>query len=413
MESIQIHVQPVQQSGSIWRLSASLHGLDEGPSELFYEIDAPGIDRLEPDGAPFLLPLLFEGMRLGRPLVLKDAAVCPMLVEGLQRFQLAWEIARPEQYRAVEIDAALHSSSPVVSAGHDTRISCFSGGLDSAYTLGTWLRRERRKGANQLLAAVMVQGYDIPLSRNREAKIALGQAHRVAGSVGIPLYSVRTNTRFLPLDWMDAHGSGVAGMLHLFQGAFGGGLMPGGLSFAEMNSICGTHPALDPWLSSRHFPITTDGHEAPRGYKTTILKDWPEARQNLRVCTHDTGIAGNCGICRKCVLTKCMMASHRIPLEGTMAGDVTYDQAVRIPLGSVFLDKQLARDTLIQARAEGLENEPWARGLRRALWRHRWVPGWNRRGPVVRGVGLDLTEPVDDESNQAPDDAHDSASKYR
>jgi hypothetical protein len=394
MEAIQITVGTPKRVGALWRMTASLQGLQDGPSQLFYEIDAPRMDHLEPDGAPFLLPLIFAGMAQGRPMVLRGAAVCPMLLEGLHRLQTAWSLEQPERYRAVEIDAPVHSSPPVLSTP-DTRISSFSGGLDSCYTLGHWRRRQRPKGADELVASVLVWGFDIPLARPREALIAMGQARRVTGSVGVPLYTVRTNVRFLPIDWLDAHGTALSAVMHLFQGVIGGGLIPASVSFEEMNLIWGSHPAQDPWLSSRHFPIASDGHEAPRNVKSLILSDWPEARSNLRICTHDTGVAGNCGVCRKCVITKCMMLARRVPLEGLMAGEPTFDQVARLPLGHFWCEMDMAREALRQARAEGLDRAPWARGLRRALLLHRFVPGWKRRGPVVRGVGLDpLERPV-------------------
>lgn len=393
MKAIEIHVRDPEWDGAFWRLSADLSGLDEGPNELFYEVDAPGVERLAPDGAPFLLPLVFLAMGLGRPLRLENAAICPMLLEGLQRLQTAWSLEQPERYRIVDICAPLHSKLPV-STGLDTRISSFSGGLDSCYTVGTWRRRERPKGSDELVASVLVWGFDIPLSRAREAGIAMGQALRVTASAGVPLYTVRTNIRFLPIDWLDAHGSALSGVMHLFQGVVGGGLIPASVSFEEMNQIWGSHPALDPWLSSRHFPVTSDGHEAPRNVKTLILSDWPEARRDLRICTHNTGVAGNCGICRKCVITKCMMLARRVPLEGLMEGAPSFDDVARLSLGQFWCEMDMAREALTQARVEGLEKEPWARGLRRALQLHRFVPGWKRRGPPVHHVGLDPMEPA-------------------
>ncbi|MBW2384850.1 MAG: hypothetical protein JRG92_14550 [Deltaproteobacteria bacterium] len=91
-----------------------------------------------------------------------------------------------------------------------------------------------------------------------------------------------------------------------------------------------------------------------------------------------------------------MMLAHRLPLEGLMEGEPTFDQAARIPLGHLWCEMEMAEEALDQAKVEGLDKEPWARGLRRALWLHRFVPGWKRRGPVVRGVGLDPTESSDD-----------------
>ncbi len=377
---IRLHaLAPDGGAGGI-RFGARIEGLPGAPAEIFYEVDAPDLQGLAPDGAPYLLPLLFPAMAAGRDVTL-DAPSSATLLDGMGDFQSAWTLWRPRRYRRVGLEVPVHPRPPPVREPQ-AYVSLFSGGLDGCYTLDHRVRAPRLAPAPRLAGAVFVHGLDIPLAREQEARRAEAAARRIATSVGLPLWRVRTNVRALPLHWEDAHGTVLAAVLHLFQGVFGGGWIPASLSPLGIGDAWGSHPAYDPLLSSEHFHVRPDGQEASRAEKVAVLADWPEARADLRVCYRAGDLAANCQRCQKCVLTKCALRARSIPLEGSLAGTPTFRQAFGLDLRAVWAPRT-ARRILEQARAHGHVHEGWARGLRGALLFGRLLPPRLRGAPTA------------------------------
>jgi hypothetical protein len=66
----------------------------------------------------------------------------------------------------------------------------------------------------------------------------------------------------------------------------------------------GSHPAVDPQLSSQQLTVIHDGVRFSRLHKVRDLMNWKDALDNLRVCS----VAGreqlNCGHCTKCLRTR-------------------------------------------------------------------------------------------------------------
>lgn len=386
---IHLRLEPPSAATAGLRFAARVEAPFDAPSSLFFDVDAPAMDGLAPDGAPFLLAMLFPAMEHACDVAL-DAPVSALLLEQLHRIQDAWTAWRPGHYQHVDLRAPCHPRA-IEPADRGTRTTAFSGGLDSCYTLHRWRRRGAPGPGPRLQAGVFVHGFDIPLGRSEESRRAYEAARRIAASVALPLASVRTNLRGFPSVWEDAHGAALAAVLHLFQGVLGGGLIPATVSVHGLGDRWGSHPALDPWFSSEHFPVASDGHEASRSMKVGVLADWPEARANLRVCYTTDDLAANCGRCRKCVFTKCMMLARGIPLEGLLAGAPTFEDTASLRLAAPW-KRRLVAETVAGARERGLADAPWARGLRRALWLHRFVPGWGRRAERPAAPFPDFSE---------------------
>jgi hypothetical protein len=97
---------------------------------------------------------------------------------------------------------------------------------------------------------------------------------------------------------------------HALGNLFGRYLFPSGGLYTWAGLIPhGSHPVLDPRLSSDQLQIIHTGAEATRAKKLETIIDVLEAQQNLRVCfagpyfDPETGRPLNCGKCEKCIRT--------------------------------------------------------------------------------------------------------------
>lgn len=206
------------------------------------------------------------------------------------------------------IPVPAEANPPPQAGGADTAapaILCFSGGVDSFYTL---LRGGRRIGL-----IVFVHGYDMPLEDKRRAAVAEASLHAIAAELGIQSSVIRTNLRshraLRNTNWEHIHGGALAAIGHLL-GDHANRLLISASYPRAFDRPWGSRWDLDHWWSSSRLEVDHAGAERWRAEKLADMLDEPLVRKHLRVCWENRTDEGNCGSCEKCLRTMLILEGH-------------------------------------------------------------------------------------------------------
>jgi len=207
----------------------------------------------------------------------------------------------PELMERIELEVIARSPSPRTTKPHRNRtICCFTGGVDSFYTL--------INNASIVDNLLFVWGYDIPLTDPERYNEVAGHLRSVSKDFGISLVEVSTNLKefFEPLElnkyWGGiSHGCALAAVGLLLESIYNQFVIPGTFTYANP-SPHGSHPLLDPLWSTESLHFIHDGAGATRTEKTETIARSPIVQHNLRVCWQNKSVY-NCGKCLKCIRT--------------------------------------------------------------------------------------------------------------
>jgi 7-cyano-7-deazaguanine synthase in queuosine biosynthesis len=264
----------------------------------------------------FLLAALVPAMKVGEPLVLKGP-ISPRLLHNIPKVQEifhAWD----HRLKEVPIEVQTIGSSPETAP---SGVGCFfSGGVDSFYTL--------LKHRDEITKLIFVHGFDISLE-NTPLRAKVSQAiHSIAAELQKPLIEVETNIGTFAnnyVDWgLHSHGTAMASVALLLSPQFRKVFIASSHSYSDLIPW-GSHPIIDPLLSTEHMEIIHDGCEATRVEKVAEIALNETAMKYLRVCYVNRGGAYNCGQCEKCLVTmvnlrvagaleKCTTFTHALDL---------------------------------------------------------------------------------------------------
>jgi hypothetical protein len=272
------------------------------PLDLWYRfegLDRP-LDGVSEAMAACLLPAcMFEREPLSIP-----GTISTVFRDNIARAQSVLSAWYPRleavDIRPSGIDDALQQRMPGA-------ICCFSGGVDSWYSL---LKHETR--TTHLL---LIRGFDIGLENDALWDAARARAARAAERLGKRLVTCETNLREvvdkgrcrwgMPYDgdfWGEClHGAALASVALLLRRTVGEFIVPATHSHAQIKPW-GSSPELDHLWSDGYMAITHDGCEADRVSKVRRIAESDIALETLRVCYHDTAEI-NCGRCEKCLRT--------------------------------------------------------------------------------------------------------------
>ena len=335
-----------------------------------------------PPPEPFLLAFLLPAMRRGYAVRI-DEPVDEGLLGHLDVFQATWAGWLPHRLRVIPIDAEPRAGSSPASRG----ITCFSGGVDSAYTL---LRHGRPGGSPPLVdAGLLVHGFDIPAEDARPFAGARARAERMLASEGADLVSLWTDLRRLEaafdVRWdRETHGAALAAALWCVAGRFGTGLIPSTYPEARPKTPWGSHPRTDHHLGGDRLRIVHEGVEAHKLHKVRLVADRAALTRDLRVCWQGEHLDRNCGRCWKCVTTQVCYWLAGVSQPGAFPVRATLEDVARAPQKNeqnVWLYEQLR-----QAAAE-TGQEPLRQAIETSLARaaRRQAPRTGTR-TWIRGI---------------------------
>jgi len=314
-------------------------------------------DGTRPAAATALLPVLtIVAAASGRDLHV-DAPVCAAALAGARRAAatvsawFGWHDARPGA--ATEFDAP-----PTGAEGDDALF--FSRGLDS---MSSWIvLRDAGVPPGRLIA---LDWRDPPYATPGTEAILAG-TRSAAALTGVPLSRVSTNARdwLDPLaEWTKAFGATLATTALALDGMVSRALITSSFPPGVV-SAHGSHDDLDPLWSSagvrvEHF------HPVPGGRidRARVVSTDAWACRWLKVCWERPG-DGNCGVCRKCLLT--MSAFHVIGALDRV------QPAFDAPLAPPAIRTVTAEPTVVPLIAEVL-------AVYRDVAEGRARPAWTRR----------------------------------
>lgn len=361
----ELRIKPLspEERGEFLRMSATIEGLLRGPDTLWYEIrreHATGVSELADS---FVLSLLFPAMRAGAS-VYVDGMVSVSLLANLERFMDIWALWRPDLYRPIVVRAA-QEVEPAPS-GSDGAAALFSGGLDSSYMLLRHHRRLVGRRNRRIELGVFVHGADFEPD-SLLADWYTPPARRMLDSLGIEMCVVRTNFRQCPAIWEHCHGALLASCLHWFSGRSRYGMIAATVTADFLSHQWGSHPLTDPLLSSARFTIQDDGILVSRVEKADLVRTWPQAMEDLRVCYQLDPDEMNCGTCQKCLFTKLAFMACGPSVPKSLTTDVSWWDVLKLR-GLPEWVPYLFLAVLARGKQAGQNGRAWYRAVRVRLW---------------------------------------------
>jgi hypothetical protein len=365
----------------------------EWPAELCFEYHDGDEAALSTLADAFLIALLPIAMRLGEDIRVEGPVSTP-LAFGLESWQVAVATWYPGYFARVAIDyeqlvdGADGPRPPAVGC-------CFSGGVDSWYSVWKHLPAQQPLQPYQLSHALMINGFDqVDDARTEGAGQGMFAAYApVLGSLGVELIMVSTNLRrFRSLAFdrnrlVRTYGSSLIACGHALGMQFGRFAVSASAAYAwEDLWPDGSHHVLDHLLGTDRLQILRAGGDANRSRKLEQLADVPEVQHSLRVCFRDpefdprTGQVRNCGECEKCIRT-----ISALDMIGRLEAFTTLSR--RPPVSEYKRPEVLVRsgefwlkDNLALARRLGRSD--WIPALEEALRRREEIKRQSEAGAV-------------------------------
>jgi len=296
---VEVQVKSVRRSGDSIVLSADLKSPGGTESTLWFEVPERFARAVGKRADPFLLASLYTAMKSGRELIVRGGTVSESLLWNLDEYQQAFACSF-SQYRAITVHA--ETCDDETTAGRPA-ISCYSGGVDSTFSVFHHSSAGQGTSQQPLGAALMVLGLDIP-AQDRGGFVPLANAaERLLGAIDMPLLTLRTNIRTTCSAWEVFHAPFIASCLTLFNGGHSTGFIPSTFHYRSA-VIEGSNPITDHLLGSRSFPIVNHGAAFTRFQKIeALVTRWPDAIDGIRVCWRQPVRSENCGRCWKCLQT--------------------------------------------------------------------------------------------------------------
>jgi hypothetical protein len=321
------------------------------PDRLWFSLDQEEGASLGGTSEGFVAALLPLAMALGEELrVLSE--LDGRFVFGMEEYQcllLAWY---PRRLSRVPLRCDIRpprSERPRGFAG-----TAFSGGVDSMHTLWSHLGSHEPVPAYRITHALFVHGFNIPLSDERSYREAADAYEPFLQASGVRLLRMRTNAREFasPPGWETAHGGALLGSALQLQEILGRFYVPSSRSYGTLEPW-GSHPLLDPLLSTDALQVIHDGSDRTRVDKLAEIAEWGPTHALLRTCYARVDGLRNCCRCDNCVRTMSI-----IETVGSLASYTTFPLPLErrhVRRASVLTrhEKACARQLIAMARHSG------------------------------------------------------------
>ncbi len=364
--------------GSDIRVTALVDG-----QPLWFKFPADCAPLISGESDPFVVAMLLLAMQKGETLHV-EGTVSRKLHEGLVEYQRVIHSWYPERFQVIEVlpEGLREETRPdsfFEVVGHRREAVAFSGGVDSFYS---YLALKPR-----LTHGLFMAGFDMPLNLVDSIGELTRSYTEMFEQAGKRLIVGSTNVRQFvnAVDWTNAHGTALAASALFFEGLWSRFFIPSSYTGASYPKW-GTHPELDPHLSTERLTFVHEGATLNRVGKLARIIQAPESYARLRVCwIQDIGLR-NCGECEKCVRTQIALE-----LLGARSCYATFDAAkfTRARVRKLFLRthqsrvfaRELVRESAARGRATVMLDVGWALLKRRARHLLRSGFGSGRRVP--------------------------------
>lgn len=273
-----------------------------------------------------------------------DRPVSPQLAlssSTIQDILVSWY---PELRRVAVSSAA--GSVPVLPEDRGT-LACFTGGVDSFYTVLSHPR--------EIDGLLFVHGFDVPLDAAPLRQTVSRHLREAAVEIGVELIEVETNLRDLldaHVDWGQiSHGPAIVAVASSLRREYSRLLIPSTHSYRDLLPW-GSHPLVDPLWSTPALRIEHAGADVTRVQKIRFIAASPTVARHLRVCWQP-GTLYNCGACEKCLRTMVTLdLVGALAQSETFPHEVDFDVVERLPIRNES-DAAFLRENLDLARDVG------------------------------------------------------------
>lgn len=295
---------------------------------------------------PFVVALLLLAMQRAEDIELSEG-ISPRLLAGLDQYQTVFSEWYPERFKKIKIISPDLNTSFFKDSQNKIEACAFSGGVDSFYSFVTL--------KESIKSTLFMAGFDMPLQLTDSIAELTNSYQKMMADSQVEFIKGSTNVRaFLNgTDWTNAHGPSLAASALFFRDRFRTFYIPSSYTDGAYPKW-GTHPDLDPLLSTESLNFVHHGSTSNRVQKLERIKDFPESYSRLRVCwIQDIGLK-NCGECEKCIRT---MTALRI--VGSDTKYLTFDQTRKLSSKIISLKQRTYQSRLFTME---LIREAWQRG---------------------------------------------------
>jgi len=292
---------------------------------LWFDLPEEYAPELAHVGSPWLLALLPLASRLNEPVTI-EAPVDGQLLANANGLMSVWGEWFPET-ASIPVQAGRDLTALDSKGGQRRTCLCFTGGVDSLYTLLHYDTAADNRRIDDLL---YIGGYDIPLDHSTAMAAKLRTLRKVASECGRNFIIAHSNLRSTcvrKVPWGPMmHGPALAAASLMLEPRFSSVLLSSSFG-PHAQRPWGTHPRVDPLLSTSGTQFVHYGAEQDRFGKIAFLAQHDIALRHLHVCW-ENGSETNCGRCEKC---------FRTMLSLEMLG--VLEKAITFPKGAFCLER--------------------------------------------------------------------------
>jgi hypothetical protein len=272
------------------------------PEELWFEFPEEWSDLVTDRADAFLSTMLLVAMQYGENIIEVRGEVSPRLLLGINEYQMPFCMWFPRRFKPIRIECE-SLIPPGTENGRDIVMSAFSGGVDSFFTLKSYLPGNGLPKSVQISHLLFIHGFDIKLEYPKSFPLLRDAYSDMCDRLGIKLISCRTNCQQFGTrrNWGLFHGSALIGAAHAVGRRTAMFHVPSSHSFTSLLPW-GSDPGIDYLLSTEATQVIHHGSGFTRTEKTEAIAYWEEVCDKLRVCAFDDSTL-NCSKCEKCLRT--------------------------------------------------------------------------------------------------------------
>ena len=319
--------------------------VDRRDDTLFFEVDGPWADLLQPQPEAFTLACLPFALWRGERRLLIEAALCPRLREGLRQLIQIWS-CHQRLPASLEIQAAGGWRAPD-RAAQECTAAFLSGGVDALSMLQTNRLDYPLNHPGSIRTCLFLFGTNAlqmgpegpDPERFRFYRFHQQRLQELAELEHFSLLPITTNVRRFSPSYACWTGIGfrtaTVAAAHLFSSCFTRVLFASdGLPLMQ-----DTEALEVPCCSSAALDVVIDQPGVSRQEKIRHLAGWPAGLARIQPChliTVPTAGHLNCGRCEKCLRTKLGMLCLGLPIDSLSFADAAVEPLalLRLPLVS-------------------------------------------------------------------------------
>ncbi|GAA6146620.1 hypothetical protein [Thalassolituus maritimus] len=272
----------------------------------------------------------FLPVAMARGLDLKINAPCSeVAIKNAHRLIEAWSCWLPNLFSLIHVSAT--SNRVLDRDSHNAKeLFCFSGGVDSTYTLLT------RNFPDHGFDILTVQGMDYNVADDARFEQAKRKSQGILKNYDCSHFFVKTNAydvykkyqiqpRYIYVFVLMACAS-------LYSRKYSSLVLAADrIRYQQLEDVpYGSSYATDHYFDSGDFRLVSHADDATRAQKLPVIAASPDALESVSFCKDRKYRPENCGVCEKCMRTKYMFLASigYVPVECFKTGSMQVDEKV-------------------------------------------------------------------------------------